>query len=76
MASKKEAAAEPETVVTPEEEVAMAEGGPVFGPQEAPVVPNIPFTREDFAELLLNPERDPQRQSAPPQELLNPHLFP
>lgn len=51
-------------------------GHEVSGPQPAPVVPNVPITREDFAQLVENPDLPPQNQSAPGQDRLNPHLFP
>lgn len=48
---------------------------PSSGNVPAPYVPPIPVTAEDFAELVTNPDRAPEQQAAPPQELLNPHLF-
>lgn len=48
----------------------------VSGVQPGQVTPNIPITRADFAALLLDPETPSQNQSAPPADLLNPHLFP
>lgn len=48
----------------------------VSGVQTAPHVPPIPRTPRDFAKLLDNPDVPAQNQSAPPQELLNPHLYP
>jgi hypothetical protein len=46
------------------------------GPQDAPHFPKIPITEADFRQLLPNPDLPPERQSAPSQEQLNPHLFP
>lgn len=51
------------------------DGGSETGNVPAPYVPPIPRTSEDFAELLSNPALPPEQQAAPPQELLNPHLF-
>jgi hypothetical protein len=50
--------------------------GIVYGPQNPPPYPDIPRTREDFQQLLENPELPAESQSAPSQEKLNPHLFP
>jgi hypothetical protein len=48
----------------------------VSGVQPTANVPLIPITRSDFRRLVENPELPPENQSAPPQDLLNPHLFP
>lgn len=48
----------------------------VSGVQPARVVPRIPMTHADFRKMQINPDLPPEQQSAPPQELLNPHLFP
>lgn len=50
--------------------------GLLYGPQGGVEYPLLPQTKEDFQEMLPNPELPPERQSAPTQEKLNPHLFP
>lgn len=47
----------------------------VHGFQEAPYIPPIPTTPDDFAKLLRNPNLPAENQSAPRPEDLNPHLF-
>jgi hypothetical protein len=48
---------------------------PISGPQPVPPVPDIPQTSAEFAQLLPNPALAAEHQAAPPQELLNPHLY-
>jgi len=37
--------------------------------------PTMPVTPEDFSQLLPNPDKPAENQSAPSPEQLNPHLF-
>lgn len=48
----------------------------VSGFQEGVAYPVMPETPEEFSQLLDNPDKPPQNQSAPAPENLNPHLFP
>ena len=48
----------------------------VHGYQEGIWYPRQPQTPEEFSQLLDNPDKGAQFQSAPPPEKLNPHLFP
>lgn len=48
----------------------------VAGPQPGQRVPPIPITSADFQSLMANPDLPPEQQAAPPQDQLNPHLFP
>jgi len=47
----------------------------VSGFQQGLEYPKVPVTPDDFAELLENPDKPAQFQSAPSPEQLNPHLF-
>ncbi len=48
----------------------------VSGYQEGVKHPRVQVTPQDFANLLDNPEKPAESQSAPSPEQLNPHLFP
>ena len=45
------------------------------GFREGDDYPVMPVTAEDYKNLLENPDKRVENQSAPAQELLNPHLF-
>jgi hypothetical protein len=47
----------------------------VSGFQEGVHYPAMPRTPEQFAQLLENPDKPAENQSAPSPEKLNPHLF-
>jgi hypothetical protein len=58
------------------DEQAMAEEhAQVSGFQEGLAYPILPETPEEFAQLLDNPDKPAENQSAPSPEQLNPHLF-
>ena len=59
----------------PREAAITGENGQVSGFQEGTAYPPVPVTPEDFANLLPNPEKPAENQSAPSPEQLNPHLF-
>lgn len=50
--------------------------GLLYGPQSGIEYPLLPQTREDFQKMMPNPDLPPERQAAPTQQDLNPHLFP
>lgn len=50
--------------------------GEVSGFQTGLEYPRVPQTREEFRQLLDNPDKPAENQSAPPMDQLNPHLFP
>lgn len=47
----------------------------VSGFQEGTAYPSVPQTPQDFRQLLENPDKPAENQSAPSPEKLNPHLF-
>lgn len=56
-------------------EAIAQEHATVSGFQEGVAYPPIPITPEDFRQLLANPDKRAENQSAPSPEQLNPHLF-
>jgi hypothetical protein len=55
--------------------IAEEHSATVSGFQEGVAYPSIPQTPQDFQQLLENPDKPAENQSAPPPEKLNPHLF-
>ena len=58
-----------------DEQAIAQEHATVSGFQEGIAYPPIPITPEDFRQLLANPDKRAENQSAPSPEQLNPHLF-
>jgi hypothetical protein len=58
-----------------DEQAVAQEHATVSGFQEGVAYPPIPITPQDFRELLANPDKPAENQSAPAPEQLNPHLF-
>jgi len=58
-----------------DQQAVAEEHATVSGFQEGVAYPTMPVTPEDFSQLLPNPDKPAENQSAPSPEQLNPHLF-